>query len=171
MFCAHKSSSADISFYASMLRNPEWVRDSGYSLTDFSTNKQIESFLSPQNEGDIKLILKIQESEEKVAFCHFKQKSNEWIEVNGGVIKKYQNSLICVCLYVFTFDKIFHLRPQSKICCAIYEKNIRSLKLNKAMGFRISGQMFYDTRMFYKLCLQKEQFYESPITQRLLKLI
>ncbi len=171
MFCAHIATIEDIGFYASMLRDPEWIENSGFSIDDFVNDQQILRFVCPQNDGETKWVLSLEKTGEPVAFCHFIKRKGGWIDVFGGMIKHFHNSATSIRSYVFALDNYFKSTSCTELHCAIYENNRRSMKMNMSMGFHVIGQMHYDVRLFNKLRLTKEDFYTSPVPIRLLKTI
>ena len=169
MFFAHIATIEDIGFYASMLRDPEWIENSGFSADDFVNDQQIHRFVCPQNDGETKWVLSLEKTGEPVAFCHFIKRKNGTTDVFGGIIRHYQNSSTSIRSYVFALDNYFKSTSCSELQCAIFQRNSRSMKMNLAMGFHVVGEMHYDVRLFYKLKLSRDDFYSSPVPSRLLK--
>ena len=169
LFRVRNASPDDISFYASMLRDKEWMNNSGFRVEDFITNEKILQFIRLNNNWDIKWVVINRSTDKSFGFCHFKQINNRRAETIGGIIKPLMNTIVSVSSYVQCIDWYFHLNRCQELLSVIYEKNTRSIKLNQSLGFFVEGERYYDTRHFYELILIKEKFYQSDVTKRFLK--
>lgn len=159
----------DIPFYASMLRDREWMDKSGFSLDDFLTDEKILWFVSLHKPWDVKWVVINNSDKTPLGFCHFKQIEDNRAETAGGIIKSKMNTAVSIKSYAQCIDWYFHLNLCQELLSVIYEKNARSLKMNLSLGFKIVGERYYDIRRFHQLALLKEDFYQSNVTKRLLR--
>jgi len=61
--------------------------------------------------------------------------------------------------YIFCIDKYFNFGFTQELHSVIYGENIRSLKMNMALGFIPVDELYYDCRLFYKAVLTMQSFY------------
>lgn len=167
--CVRNASSDDIPFYASMLRDKEWMNNSGFRIDDFLTDERILQYVCLNNNWDVKWIVINRNNNMLIGFCHFKQLDNHRAETIGGIIKPLMNTIVGIYSYAQCIDWYFRLNYCQELISVIYEKNTRSIKMNQSLGFKIAGERYYDIRHFYELILVKENFYQSNITKRFIK--
>lgn len=159
---------SDLPFYRSMMQNPDWLDNSGFSLEDFKRDDQLLRFMSPKDSFGFCGIVIDKINNNEIGFCHFVQVKNNVAECTGGLIKEIHNHGHGISAYACCINDFFLLRPQCHtIQSCIMRSNIRSLKMNLRLGFQLEGIRKYDSRLFDVLCVTREQFYNNNFVNTL----
>jgi RimJ/RimL family protein N-acetyltransferase len=170
-FIFKKSDKNDIPFYAKLLRNKEWLSSGGFSRPDyFETDDDIANYIKHIHKDDMKCVVKFEETNETIAFCHFSKAKDGYIEYYGGVrydlINKGYGVYAAICIIDYYYNSHNKI---SLIKANVIETNSRSLRLHEAIGFQRIGEKFINHNRYSVLELKKENFYKVLLIQRILK--
>lgn len=159
----------DIPFYASMLRDREWVEGTGLRCEDFMEDDVLRRFITPHTDKEIKWLAYIKETQAPIGFCHFKEIQEGLVEITGGLVKERQDTGIGIECYVVCIHNYFQLGLCDNLQVTIWQENLRSLKMNLSMGFELVGLTRMDSRKFDVLTLTRDHFYTANLTRRILR--
>jgi RimJ/RimL family protein N-acetyltransferase len=158
----------DMPFYESVLRDSEWIDNSGFRKKDFSTEEQLTKFITNQCKEDFKGVV-VNERNEYISFCHFKYLGDKKYEICGGVRKDLLDKGFGIISIVFCVDQLFKNRECEEIQSVILESNTRSRRMNTSVGFSEIGVQYYDVRKFIVHTLTPEVFYDNRFARHIAK--
>ena len=172
MYCLDKVSVArdavleDVPLYAQMLRNDEWLKDSGFDKAEFETDGQIEQFISKEHPDDIKWLV-FHEHKGLIGFAHFKVISDAYAVSIGGILPSILNSGLGIKYFVKCIDLYFKLGNLRTLRHNIYQENLRSCKIHVGMGDQLVGLKICDNKKYDVFETEKIAFYNSSLIKRM----
>lgn len=160
---------SDAPFYCQMLRNADWLTNSGFGADEFCKEEQIENFIAKEHPDDIHWLI-FHERSGFLGFVHFKVISDDYVVIIGGIAPKYLNSGLGIKLFVESIHLYFTLGGRRKLRQNVYQENLRSCKMNLAVGAELVGLKKIDNHKYDVFETQRESFYDSPVVRRILRI-
>lgn len=167
-FYVRDAAPTDIPLYAQLLRNDVWLFNSGFKKDEYVEDDQILKFLTKEHPNDIKWVC-FHGEKGFVSFVHFNVISKDCAVAIGGMAPRYLNSGLGIKYYAWCIDLYFRMGLQEKVRSNVYQENLRSCKMNIGMGFELVGLKYFGDLKFDVYEANREQFYNSPIVNRILK--
>lgn len=167
-FFIRNSTDADVSKYALLVRNKEWLKNTGFKENEFDNDSQIESFLRKKNDDDVRWLV-FDERKGFVGFIHFNAFFDKYVVAIGGLIPECLNSGLGVIYFAKCIDLYYKLGGCRIIHSHVYQRNLRSCKMNLALGFKLLEIRQFGKLKFDVYETNAESFYNSLIVKRFLK--
>lgn len=153
LFYFKRTTEADLSFYSECFQNREFQ----YMLYgDCPLNlRQLDNYIAWNNK-DYKFVVSLEKQGKKVAigFAHFYHNKDNHYTYVGGLHPDLFNSGLGASASIAALSFFFDINGLASIDTGVYKHNLRSLKLNLAIGFVITKE----TDDMYMLLLNKESF-------------
>ncbi|MDR1984894.1 MAG: GNAT family N-acetyltransferase [Prevotellaceae bacterium] len=165
------SEESDIPFYAALLRNKEWLSIGGFSYSDFETNSHIANYIKCRNKEDMKFVILLRRTSEKIAFCHFKKITDDSVEYFGGVRYDLINKGYGIHAAIQSIDYFYKTHSISRIKAVVLHTNYKSIRLDRAIGFIDICEKYINGKRYIVLELTKERFYKVFLVNKLKLLI
>lgn len=168
-FYVREATKDDVSLYAKMLRDEDWLKDSGFLPDQFSEDKKIEDFINKKHPDDIKWLV-FHKEKGVIGFLHINVDCDKYANTIGGVYPQYLNSGLGLKYFAKCIDLYFKTGNKRILHSNVYQGNLRSCKMH--FGFRdelvnikiIHGVKYdvYETN--------RDTFYNAPLVKRILEI-
>lgn len=122
---------SDLPFYRSMMQNPDWLDNSGFSLEDFKRDDQLLRFMSPKDSFGFCGIVIDKINNNEIGFCHFVQVKNNVAECTGGLIKEIHNHGHGISAYACCINDFFFIAPTMSHNSVLYNEIKHTLFKNE----------------------------------------
>lgn len=167
-FYVRDSTPDDIPLYTQLLRNEEWLFNSGFKKDEYLEDTQILQFLTKEHPQDIKWVC-FHGDKGFVSFVHFNVISEDCALAIGGLVPRYLNSGWGLKYYAWCIDLYFKMGLREKVRSNVYQENLRSCKMNIGLGFELVGLKLFGDFKFDVYETYRERFYHSPLVMRILR--
>lgn len=116
---------------------------------------QLEKYIA-RNDKDYKFVVSLDKQGKKstIGFAHFYYNFDNKYTYVGGIHPDFFNRGLGTLASVAALSLFYDINEQVSVDTAIYRHNLRSLRLNLALGFNI----IKETEDMYMLVLKKEKF-------------
>lgn len=165
-FYVRDSTPADVPLYAQLLRNEEWLHNSGFKRDEYADDAQIERFLTKEHPDDVRWVC-FHGEKGFVAFIHFNA-SEAYATTIGGIVPKYLNSGVGLKYYTWCDDLYFKQGIRDRLRSNVLQENLRSCKMNIGLGYELVGLKMFGELKFDVYETDRERFYNAPLVKRYL---
>lgn len=168
-FYVRASTINDVSLYAKMLRDEDWLKGAGFLPEQFSDDKKIEDFIQKKHPEDIKW-LGFHKEKGVMGFLHINVDCDKYAITIGGVYPQYLNSGLGLKYFAKCIDLYFRTGNKRILHSNVFQGNLRSCKMH--LGFRdelVNIKMIHGLKYdVYET--NRDTFYNAPLVKRILEI-
>ena len=167
-FYVREATLTDLPLYAQLLRNDDWLTNTGFRADEFASDAQIGRFIQKENPGDVRWVC-YHGGKGFVAFIHFNVVSDDCAITIGGILPHLLNSGWGIKYYAWCTDLFFKFGNRRVLRSNVLQANIRSCKMNLALGYELVSLKTLGSLKFDVYETDRERFYNAPLVMRILK--